>query len=262
MKSLSPDSGLVDEVYPAANVESRRDGLHPSLLVLHYTGMRSARAAIEYLARADSKVSCHYVIDEVGRITQMVAESERAWHAGLSSWHGATDINSLSIGIEIQNPGHEHGYPRFPAAQMRAVAVLSRDICARNGLPPEAVLAHSDVAPARKIDPGEKFDWQLLADEGVGHWVRPARIRASDAGDGLGATGSHIAEAQLLLSRYGYGIEPTGAIDTATEFVLKAFQRHFRPRRVDGRLDRSTLETLERLVEGLSARSRPVQEIT
>ncbi len=254
MMSLSPDSGLVDEVYPAANVEPRRDGLRPSLLILHYTGMRSARAAIEYLARADSKVSCHYVIDEEGRITQMVAESERAWHAGLSSWHGATDINSLSIGIEIQNPGHEHGYPCFPAAQMRAVADLSRDICVRNGLPPEAVLAHSDVAPARKIDPGEKFDWQLLADSGVGHWAQPARIRGRDGGDGPGASGVHVAEAQLLLRRYGYGVEPTGSIDTATEFVLKAFQRHFRPRRVDGRLDRSTLETLERLVDQLPDR--------
>lgn len=248
------DSPLVDEVFPAANVEPRRNGHFPSLLILHYTGMRSARAAIEYLARADSKVSCHYVVDEAGTITQMVAESQRAWHAGLSCWHGATDINSLSIGIEIQNPGHEHGYPHFPSAQMRAVAELSRDICERNAMPPEAVLAHSDVAPARKIDPGEKFDWQWLADAGVGHWVRPARVRATDDGFGPGASGVEVAEAQLLLRRYGYGIEATGIVDIDTAFVLKAFQRHFRPRRVDGRLDRSTLLTLERLHAALPDR--------
>lgn len=252
--TLAPDSRLVDEVVAAHNVEQRRGGVKPRLLILHYTGMSSARAAIEYLAKAESKVSCHYVIDEDGRITQMVAEAARAWHAGLSSWQGATDINSLSIGIEIQNPGHEHGYPRFPVAQMRAVAALSADIAARNGMPPEAILAHSDVAPARKIDPGEKFDWKWLAEQGVGHWVRPAPLLATDDGLGHGARGEGIAEAQELLNAYGYAIETTGEIDAATEFVLKAFQRHFRPKRVDGRLDRSTRSTIEKLIDALPGR--------
>lgn len=249
--SFAPDSPHVGEVVPAVNVEPRRGGVRPSLLILHYTGMLSARAAIDYLAKAESKVSCHYVIDEHGRITQMVAEGSRAWHAGVSSWKGETDINSLSIGIEIQNPGHELGYPSFPAAQMRAVAGLSRDIVLRHDLPPEAVLAHSDVAPTRKIDPGEKFDWAWLADAGVGHWVRPAPAREADLGLGLGTSGDGVGAAQELLRTYGYAVEATGVIDVATEFVIKAFQRHFRPRRVDGRLDRSTVTTLERLITAL-----------
>lgn len=249
--SFAPDSAHVDEVVPAVNVEPRRGGVRPRLLILHYTGMLSARAAIDYLAKAESKVSCHYVIDERGRITQLVAEERRAWHAGVSNWKGETDINSLSIGIEIQNPGHELGYPPFPVAQMRAVAELSRDIVLRHQLPPEAVLAHSDVAPARKIDPGEKFDWAWLAENGVGHWVQPAPTREADLGLGVGASGDGVGAAQELLRTYGYAVEPTGVLDVATEFVIKAFQRHFRPRRVDGRLDRSTVRTLERLIAAL-----------
>lgn len=259
--TLTPDSRLVDEVFPAANVEPRRGGIRPSLLILHYTGMSSARAAIEYLAKAESKVSCHYVIDEDGVVTQMVAEASRAWHAGLSSWQGATDINSMSIGIEIQNPGHEHGYPRFPTAQMRAVAELSADIAARNGMPPEAILAHSDVAPARKIDPGEKFDWSWLAERGVGHWVRPAPLRATDEGHGPGDRGNGIAEAQQLLRAYGYAVETTGVIDPSTELVLRAFQRHFRPKRVDGRLDRSTRATIEKLMDALPGREAAAKPV-
>lgn len=246
------DSELVHELHPSPNIGPRRPGVRPSLLILHYTGMSSAEKAIDWLARPESKVSCHYVIDEHGRITQMVAEGARAWHAGLSSWAGETDINSASIGIEIQNPGHEHGYPEFPEAQMQAVASLSRDITSRNGIAPAGVLAHSDVAPGRKIDPGEKFDWAYLARAGVGHWVEPAPVADNDEGP-ADIGGACIAEAQALLARYGYGIDVTGELDPATSQVVRAFQLHFRPRRPDGRLDNSTMRTLERLVAALPA---------
>jgi N-acetylmuramoyl-L-alanine amidase len=246
------DSALVHDLHPSPNIGPRQaDGL-PSLLILHYTGMPSAAKAIDWLARPESKVSCHYVIDEQGRITQMVAEHMRAWHAGLSSWSGKTDINSASIGIEIQNPGHEHGYPEFPEPQMRAVAALSRDIMARNGIPPAGVLAHSDVAPARKIDPGEKFDWAYLARVGVGHWVEPAPL-SSEEGGSPALSPSKIVRAQALLARYGYGVQITGELDPATACIVRAFQLHFRPQRVDGVIDNSTHETLERLVAALPA---------
>jgi N-acetylmuramoyl-L-alanine amidase len=247
--TFAPDTLLVDVVHPAHNREARRGGAKPSLLILHYTGMSSAAKAIDWLARAESGVSCHYVIDEDGRITQMVPESQRAWHAGVSHWRGETDINSHSIGIEIHNPGHQHGYPEFPPAQMRAVIALSKDIARRHHMAPDGILAHSDVAPGRKIDPGEKFNWLLLAKEGLGLWVRPSPVRADDPGLGHGAHGQRIARAQECLASYGYDVEASGTLDAATEKVLKAFQSHFRPRRVDGRLDRSTEVTLERLLE-------------
>jgi N-acetylmuramoyl-L-alanine amidase len=246
--TFSPDTSLADAVCPAENREPRRSGVKPSLLILHYTGMSSAAKAIDWLACAESGVSCHYVVDEAGRITQLVPEALRAWHAGVSRWRGETDINSHSIGIEIQNPGHQHGYPDFSAAQMRGVIALAKDIVARHHMAADCVLAHSDVAPGRKIDPGEKFNWQALAREGLGLWVRPAPVRGDDPGLGLGACTSRVARAQELLAVYGYGIEVTGVLDPATEKVLEAFQAHFRPRRVDGRLDRSTELTLERLL--------------
>lgn len=247
--TFAADSPLVSAIHPAENREPRRGCSKPSLLILHYTGMSSAAKAVEWLARAESGVSCHYVIDEAGQITQLVPESLRAWHAGASFWRGETDINSHSIGIEIQNPGHQHGYPDFPAAQMEAVIALGKDITRRHDMAADAVLAHSDVAPGRKIDPGEKFNWMLLAKAGLGLWVRPSPIRPEDPGLGLAQGGVCVARAQEHLAAYGYGIEPTGVLDEVTEKVLKAFQAHFRPRRVDGRLDRSTSVTLERLLE-------------
>jgi N-acetylmuramoyl-L-alanine amidase len=246
------DSPLVHDLHPSPNIEPRARGLEPSILILHYTGLPSAARAIEVLSRPDCKVSCHYVVDIDGRITQMVAEKMRAWHAGLSSWLGETDINSASIGIEIQNPGHQHGYPDFPDQQMDAVTALCRDILSRHPIPPERVLAHSDIAPARKIDPGEKFDWPGLSRQGVGFWVPPVDLAVGDRGLGPGAVGVEVAQAQALLSRYGYGVAQTGCFDLQMSFVLRAFQLHFRPARVDGRLDASTLATLERLVGAMS----------
>jgi N-acetylmuramoyl-L-alanine amidase len=247
-RKFKADSKFVHDVQSAINVEPRRGVKKPSLLILHYTGMPSAAKAIDWLAREESKVSCHYVIDDSGRITQMVPERLRAWHAGQSFWRGETDINSHSIGIEIQNPGHAHGYPAFPKFQMQAVIALSRDIVKRHAMKPDALLAHSDVAPQRKIDPGEKFKWSELADNGLGRWVQPSPLRAGDEGLSVGCKNDTVLEAQKQLAAYGYDVSPTGELDTRTSHVIRAFQLHFRPRRVDGRLDRSTLSTLTRLL--------------
>lgn len=245
------DTALVDAFERSPNVGERRNGQRPSILLLHYTGVATMAKALDWLTRSGSGVSCHYAIDEAGQITQMVPEALRAWHAGEAVWAGESDINSASIGIEIHNPGHELGYPDFPEAQMLAVEALCRDIIARHGIRPQRVLAHSDVAPARKRDPGEKFPWARLARAGIGHWVTPEPVVAAEQGLGVGVAGPLVADVQSLLRRYGYGIEPTGVVDGGTGLVVTAFQRHFRPERVDGRIDQSTVATLERLFAGL-----------
>lgn len=241
------DSTLVGATHPSPNFGPRRGVAAPDMLLLHYTGLVSVEKAIDWLSRPESSVSCHYVIDDCGLVTQMVAEEHRAWHAGVAHWAGTDDINSCSIGIEIHNPGHEHGLPEYPPAQMKAVLALCRDIISRNGIRPERVLGHSDVAPMRKIDPGERFDWRWLAANGVGLWVPPAQLDR-DEGFGPGDKSDDVGEAQDLLASYGYGIAVTGEMDETTTFVVRAFQRHFRPERVDSRLDRSTLATLHRLL--------------
>ena len=246
-EEFAPDSSLVGSVHPSPNVGARKNGAQPSMLILHYTGLETVARSIFVLADPACGVSCHYVIDEAGGIVQMVPEALRAWHAGVSSWAGETDINSHSIGIEVQNPGHDNGYPEFPPEQMKSVVALAKDIVARNRIPTERVLAHSDVAPQRKSDPGEKFDWQELARAGVGPSIEPEPL---DAGEPLAVSGDEVgvvAETQRLLARYGYDCPQTGAFDAATFKVVIAFQRHFRPGRVDGRIDRSTYETLKRL---------------
>ena len=241
------DSTLVAGLVASPCHEPRRGVGSPDMLVLHYTGMTSCQRAIDWLSRPEARVSCHYVIDTDGRITQMVAEDRRAWHAGVSVWAGETDINSRSIGFEIHNPGHDHGYPDFPEAQMEAVVALAADVVRRWSIPPARVLAHSDVAPRRKNDPGEKFDWKRLATAGIGLWVPPVPP-GEDSPLAPGSRDAAIANAQRLLADYGYGIAVTGELELPTAQVLAAFQRHFRPARVDGLLDRSTLATLERLV--------------
>lgn len=248
---FEPDSRLVGAVTSAANVEDRAGGQAARFLILHYTGMTSVAKAVAWLACAESRVSCHYVVCERGTITQLVQEKLRAWHAGISMWDGIADVNSASIGIEIQNPGHELGYPDFPASQMAAVAELAADICRRNAIAERHVLAHSDVAPHRKIDPGEKFDWRFLFDRGVGHWVAPVPVSLDDRGFNPGYRGDAVKAVQAGLAAYGYDVPVTGELDTETVSIVRAFQRHFRPARVDGRLDGSTIVTLERLIEAL-----------
>lgn len=220
------------------------------MIVLHYTGMETAAAAEAWLCDPVSEVSSHYLVHEDGRIVQMVRECDRAWHAGKSSWRGMADINSHSIGIEIVNPGHGLGYPDFPKIQIKAVTGLCRGIIVRHSIRPEMVLAHSDVAPGRKVDPGEKFPWSSLAKSGVGHFVRPARLRnGHDCNPG--SQGADVEHLQSMLALYGYGVEITGVFDAQTEIAVAAFQRHFRPRRVDGIADGATVETLRRLLSAL-----------
>jgi N-acetylmuramoyl-L-alanine amidase len=223
------------------------------MILLHYTGMVDATAALERLRTPASQVSAHYFVFEDGRVMQLVQESRRAWHAGDAIWAGDTDINSCSIGIEIANPGHDYGYADFPRRQIAAVTALCRGILTRNTIPPTRVLAHSDVAPARKQDPGEKFPWQTLHESGVGHWVKPARITNGPL-LALGDRGDAVAAMQQSLADYGYGIAVNGNYDSAMHEVVAAFQRHFRPGRVDGVSDASTRATLQDL---LAHRGRP-----
>ena len=238
------------EVRVSPNFGPRREGAWPEIIVLHYTGMETGEAAEAWLCDPVSEVSSHYLVHEDGCITQMVRESDRAWHAGKSSWRGETDVNSSSVGIEIVNPGHTFGYRDFPAAQIEAVAALCRGISGRHGVRPENVLAHSDVAPGRKVDPGEKFPWKLLAEGGVGHFVEPLPIRGGrflSAGD----RGEPVEALQSMLALYGYGVDISGIFDQQTKIVVEAFQRHFRTEQIDGIADRSTIETLHRLLSAL-----------
>lgn len=240
------------EIRVSPNFGERRGVTRPSIIVLHYTGMQTAASAEAWLCDPVSEVSSHYLVREDGAIVQMVRESDRAWHAGRGSWKGDTDVNSASIGIEIANPGHAFGYPDFGDVQIDAVIALCRDIAGRHAIRPECVLAHSDTAPGRKIDPGEKFPWGRLAAGGVGHYVE-----ATPMGVGRfiaeGERSAHVEQLQSMLALYGYGIDITGFYDAATKTVVSAFQRHFRPERVDGLADHSTIDTLTRLLAALPA---------
>ena len=222
-------------------------------IVLHYTN-EPGEAALAHLCdgNAAATVSSHYLVHEDGRVDQLVPEARRAWHAGLSSWEGETDNNSRSIGIEIVNLGHDRGYPDFPDVQIEAVIALCRDIQARQKILPRRVLAHSDIAPARKIDPGEKFPWAQLAAAGVGLWVEPAPIHAGTVLK-VGDRSDTVAELQRALARYGYASNVTHIYDEVTRDIVTAFQRHFRPARVDGIADYSTMTTLHRLLTASSA---------
>lgn len=213
---------------PSPNFDDRPAGLGVDMLVLHYTGMRTEEEALQRLCDPAAQVSAHYVIDEDGTLTRLVPEDKRAWHAGVAFWRGRSDINARSIGIELVNPGHEFGYRPFPEAQMRALEALCRDILARHPIPARNVVGHSDVAPRRKTDPGELFDWKRLATQGIGIWPAPR------------ATGE---DAAALLAACGYETEELAA-------SLAAFQRHFRPARIDGIADAETLGLLAGLAAG------------
>jgi len=199
---------------PSPNHDDR-GGVPIDMLVLHYTGMQTAEAALERLCDPDAKVSAHYTVDEAGRTYAHVPEARRAWHAGVSFWAGVTDVNARSIGIELVNPGHEFGYRAFPEAQIVSLITLCHGILSRHPIPAARMLGHSDVAPARKEDPGELFPWERLAKEGIGLW--PGQTES-----GLGPE---------ALTRFGY--DPEAPQDK----VITAFQRHFRPKKMDGRWD-------------------------
>jgi N-acetylmuramoyl-L-alanine amidase len=244
---FEPESPVATEVVPSPNHDGRLDGRAPDVLLLHYTGMPTAEEALERLRDPAAAVSCHYFVFEDGRVVQMVPEGRRAWHAGASSWEGLPDVNSRSIGVEMVNPGHAGGLPPYPTAQIRKVIELCGDLARRWKIRPDRVLAHSDVAPARKEDPGELFPWGELYRAGIGHWVEPAPVR-----DGrfyaFGDTGEPVRGFQTQLATYGYGVPVTGLFDEATAAVVRAFQRHFRPARIDGAADPSTVETLANLI--------------
>ncbi len=199
------------------------------MLILHYTGMASAEAALARLRDADARVSAHYLIGEDGALYRLVDEAMRAWHAGESAWRGEANINDRSIGIELVNPGHEFGYRAFPDPQMTVLIDLGRDILARHPIPPANVLGHSDVAPTRKQDPGELFDWRRLAASGVGLW--PAE-------DAPGAAPADEAAALAALGRIGYAVGKAG--DATSKAAVAAFQRRYRPACIDGGIDPGT----------------------
>lgn len=247
----APDSTLATGLSPSPNHDAR--GTPVDMLLLHYTGMRDGLSALKRLCDPNPpRVSCHYLVFEDGETVQMVAEGRRAWHAGAGSWEGQADVNSRSIGIEIVNPGHEFGYRPFPETQIGAVIGLASDIVARHAIPRARVLAHSDTAPARKQDPGELFPWDRLAKAGLGLWVPPA-APAEGPSYRRGEEGPPVQALQALLAMLGYGIAVTGVFDVATEQVVTAFQRHWRPARVDGIADPSTLRTLRDLLAARSA---------
>jgi N-acetylmuramoyl-L-alanine amidase len=250
MKTFAPDSSIASDVIPSANYGDRNTGRLPDMILLHYTGMPDVEGAIAKLCTVGTDVSAHYIVLEDGRIIQCVPEAKRAWHAGVAFWAGEEDINSCSIGVEIVNKGHDWGYPEFPLRQIAAVIALCRGIMLRRKVPSHRVLGHSDVAPFRKKDPGEKFPWHSLANSGVGHWVQPAPIVRGETLR-LGSVSDDVRDLQQALARYGFGIPVNGKYDTATLEVVTAFQRHFRPGRVDGIVDHSTLTTLRSLLVSL-----------
>ncbi len=225
---------------PSPNHDARPEGGPIDILLLHYTGMPTAAEALARLRDPAAEVSAHYLIDEDGSSHRLVPEERRAWHAGEACWAGARDINARSIGIELVNPGHEFGYRPFPEPQMLALIDLAKDILARHPIPPARVLGHADVAPLRKEDPGELFDWRRLAAEGIGVWPEASGGAADETPD--------IACLQSQLAYVGYCLEPTGVLDDQTRAVLRAFQRHFRPDAVTGEPDGETADSLARLL--------------
>ncbi|TQV70839.1 N-acetylmuramoyl-L-alanine amidase [Denitrobaculum tricleocarpae] len=230
---------------PSPNHDTR-GGQAIDILLMHYTGMRSGEEALERLCDPNAepgRVSAHYCIDEDGVTYRLVPEEQRAWHAGVASWAGESNINARSIGIELINPGHEFGYRPFPEAQMASLIALSKDILQRQAIPPRRVLGHSDVAPLRKEDPGEFFDWPRLAAEGIGVW--PDLKTLPEHADAE----CDIAQLQSLLHDYGYQVSRDGVLNDDTRAVIRAFQRHFRPDHLSGEPGPATCATLRHLLE-------------
>lgn len=210
---------LVHRENPSPNHSART--LPVSMVVLHYTGMQNGEEAEARLTDPEAKVSAHYLIHENGEVVSLVPEHRRAWHAGRSFWRGITDVNSASIGIELVNPGHEWGYRPFPDAQMEALLPLLARIVREYDIPRANVVGHSDVAPARKEDPGELFDWPLLARHKLALPI--PEVALGDPFDNAGAV-------LLALERFGYDV-------TDGRAAVTAFQRRWRPSLIDGEID-------------------------
>jgi N-acetylmuramoyl-L-alanine amidase len=234
---------------PSPNFDDRPAGEAIDTLLLHYTGMKTAEAALTRLVDAEAKVSAHYMVHRNGDVYEMVAEEKRAWHAGVSFWRGKNHLNSRSIGIEIDNPGHEFGYIPFTEVQMASVVKLCQGILKRHAIPPRNVIAHSDVAPDRKEDPGELFDWSMLAREGIGLFPALPAMKAR-ALFKQGDKGAGVLSMQKRLLAYGYNVPVTGEFCAATAAVVRAFQRHFDGvrREIDGVWDNQLDEMISALI--------------
>lgn len=227
---------------PSPNFDERKDGAKPELIVVHYTSMASAEAALDKLTDPISKVSCHYLIDEKGNIYQLVDESKRAWHAGVSSWAGKDDVNSRSIGIEISN---RDGLP-YTKEQQFALALLCKDLMFRHKIEPQNVIGHSDVAPDRKQDPGEHFPWEKLSKHGIGAWPKPTAADQFNAA----AVARSPKKLKQLFNEAGYGVNAFGKNKPTLKELVTAFQRHFEPEAFkgeDAKPGKATAETVARL---------------
>ena len=250
MSGFSPDHAGAD-VRVSPNFGPRAGVSRPDMIILHYTGMETGEAPRRGSAAPESQVSSHYLVHEDGRIVQMVRESDRAWHAGKSFWRGAHRHQLAFRRHRDRQSGARARLPRFSTAADRRGHRALPGIIARHGILPQRVLAHSDVAPGRKIDPGEKFPWRKLARSRRRPFCRAGARRQASRCFSPATSGAAVEELQSMLSLYGYGIDITGRYDEPTGVVVAAFQRHFRPRRVDGLADRSTVETLRRLLQAL-----------
>ena len=217
------------------------------MVVIHYTGMQTGEAALARLRDPSAKVSAHYLIERDGRLFRLVPEERRAWHAGVSFWRGARDVNARSIGIELVNPGHEHGYEPFPDAQVEALAALLDGMRSRWQIADRDIVGHSDVAPARKTDPGELFAWKRLGEAGHGLWAEPLPAPGGPLREGDEGVG--VFTLQAALGRLGYDSPPSGAFDAGTVTLVTAFQRHWRPACVDGVADGETRARLMALLK-------------
>ncbi len=243
---MSYQTGMKLTKAPSPNYDQRT--LPLSLIVLHYTGMEDGPSALSRMRDPEAKVSAHYMLEENGEIYQLVDEDCRAWHAGVAHWAGIDNVNSASIGIEIVNGGHDYGLPDFPDVQINAVIALCKDIMTRHNLKAHQVVAHSDIAPGRKTDPGEKFPWAGLAAAGIGCWpeniAQDRRILFE-----AGARDRGISIAQSGLAHIGYGAQITGVLDAHTGAIITALQRRYRPDHIDGIIDMQTMSIITQLVD-------------
>ena len=215
--------------YPSTNWDDRPSGADIKVLVFHYTGMKNCEEALNRLTDPHAKVSSHYLISENGEIFCLVPEDKRAWHAGISCWRGQINVNDYSVGIELENPGHQFGYRNFPSSQIGALIELSQEVISRHSISARNVVGHSDIAPCRKLDPGELFDWKLMARRGIGLWPT--------------ATGETVLpdNIEVLLSFLGYEVSDIRA-------TIRAFQRHYLPSEISGCVDTRTTETVNALL--------------